>query len=104
MKRKERCEACRFWERTSKGELYPFEGPPDTDEDTGEPLIGQCQRHPPTLVGLLVDRCLKLPLYANNHATHNASTVIRHASRWPVTWIDDWCGEWKPKSAELDTP
>lgn len=99
-KSKKRCETCRFWQRTEKGELYNFEGPPwvSDEVDENDPSfveIGECHRNPPSLSDYLLQLCANTPLHRDKNCSDSPSLRLA-GSAFPATWFFDWCGEWQP--------
>lgn len=43
--------------------------------------VGECRRHPPTIVGALHER------------SEDVNEEVSFMTRWPVIAGDDWCGE-----------
>lgn len=72
--RAERCECCRFWER-------------EEDDKIG---VGDCRRYPPAMALVQTSDCLD-----------DEWTVRRPAYNggFPITFEDDWCGEFQPTAA-----
>ncbi len=69
-----KCEICQFW-----------------DECSSDSAIGTCKRNAPHVVVLDVK--------VDNPALQKFTTEKRATSVWPMTGKDDWCGEFKAKSA-----
>lgn len=70
-----RCDTCRFWQRGNDiGQV--------TSDDHDE---GWCRRHAPHVA-------------APKEGSHSAE----YEARWPVTWANDWCGEYMraPRTAK----
>jgi hypothetical protein len=63
----ERCDSCRYWDLV------------DTDPSPD----GECHRHAPTV--MLCQLTGESPRDAGYHCV------------WPLTWADEWCGEWEPR-------
>lgn len=60
------CETCKFWQ--TKKELP----------------VGRCRRYAPKPIGWIV------PDKGEEHDGEPTSKAM-----WPLTWKDDWCGEWQ---------
>ena len=99
----ESCEGCRFWVRTPDGEVHENDFVGRSDK-TGEVEIGECRRFPPAL---------DFEKWHHDCA-ESRKTVLHHLggipvvdpaaasnacvnSRWPVTAVYDWCGEFRPR-------
>jgi hypothetical protein len=67
----EKCENCKYWKELGKAE---FEG--------GNKKSGQCRRHPP------------------GRFTSDKITKASYMRRFPLSAVDDWCGEYKPGSGD----
>jgi hypothetical protein len=73
--REERCGACKWW----------------TNHDAKNSDLGECRRYPPAM-GLSV-RSFPPPSGPDGPAL---DTVRPQDGGWPLTFPDDWCGEWAP--------
>lgn len=78
----ERCERCRFWDRLRDGNergrgVFDDGNYTVSGEDTG-----RCRRRAPSTSRT------DLPL-----GTDNADAA--QAAYWPVTWSEDWCGDYE---------
>lgn len=85
------CENCRFWVRTQGDEV--------TSDDAAAinvDCIGFCKRLPPAVDFVFLRTLAK----GNNELTPISDRY--DCTIFPVTWADDWCGEYKPKA--LDNP
>ena len=72
------CARCRFWQRLRAD---ADEWGTDHGYDVVDGTTGMCRRFPP--VGRRPDQDTK-----SSHSWDAAK-----AAHWPVTWEDDWCGE-----------
>ena len=82
-----RCETCRFWDA----------GCSSSEHDVGERRSGHCRRHPPVLNLVLVQ-------FEACGDTLGACEAAHAESAWvfPTVAPDDWCGEWRAKTAAAD--
>lgn len=91
----ERCDCCKFWKRLDPmTDMHGDEWGWYTDcggvdwQEPPESYYGWCRRFPPQLVNL---GCPELP--------PGVSVVLRpieHATRFPCTENENWCGEYQP--------
>ncbi len=78
----QQCDGCKFWKHRE-------------DKDDIEP-IGHCRRFPPSLASLEEE--------PGEPAKNAASILEPYHFRFPVTFHDDWCGEFKPKQNSVAPP
>jgi hypothetical protein len=72
------CSACRFWRRLEQdADEFGFA----RDYEVPDGSTGVCRRYPPSTRRADID-----------HASSHSWDAARGAY-WPVTWDDDWCGE-----------
>lgn len=76
------CEDCFFWELLSRWE----------DREIEETTEGYCRRYPPVINQTFVE------INADGDSVQACEESADKCS-WsqPVTFPDDWCGEWKEK-------
>ena len=76
------CCNCRFWDRKFKDQIW----------DHG--FAAECKRYPPVLevreVAIDTER-----IESNGHM------IDPSRFSWPITWENDWCGEFKAANVEL---
>ena len=81
-KRKERCDTCRFWIGLGNSES------------------GKCHRYPP-----VINPAVAAKIAEENPEDDSITLGFEHASpklfHSPVTWDDDFCGEWQAKQVPL---
>lgn len=91
--RAERCERCRFWN--------------DDREPLGFSLIEvtyrQCRRHAPQFLLAQCPESLKMWTYDHGTDEYHAEDVAEAEAigAFPMTYPDDWCGEFKAKEADV---
>jgi hypothetical protein len=102
-----RCDTCQFWDTDDQWSGINSERHPDD-------WIGNCHRNaPPASLGDFEYELLHLlAMIAWDHADEaekekafkdwEESMLV--SSSWPGTHGRDWCGEWKPKAAEILPP
>lgn len=78
--RVEQCGKCRFWDPLRDGDKTGGGVFDDGNYDVHDNGTGRCRRMPPT------SSRSELPLGADAMAAAGAAY-------WPVTWDEDWCGE-----------
>lgn len=93
----DKCENCRFWQRLRPGQVLEWDALPWSDEVDDKVEAGECQRLPPTIIGTILNDSRNLPLYASKNLHIPTFGMIKFASRFPVTFDCDWCGEWKER-------
>lgn len=81
--RPERCETCRFW-NTESNQI--------AQSETNVGGKGTCQRMPP----LISDAYNRALLREAERDVDSEDSEESAGRAWPVTWDDDWCGEWQP--------
>lgn len=70
------CGNCYFWKHAG--------GSLGHDEDGH----GECRRRPPAVIDSLV----------NLHDDPELTTTVWDATRFPISWHQDWCGEYRHKN------
>lgn len=70
----EQCKTCRFWFNYDPGTV---DNPPE---------FGYCRRYPP-----IIDPAMCLTDHSDTQGVAFAAT------RFPVTYFEEWCGEWQSK-------
>ena len=87
-----RCDNCRSWVRLDPGDLYQDEERMLLED--GQSFVGTCRRHPPTVDGTALHHLAVARMARTSHANDDhANAHLWEASRWPVTYEDDWCGD-----------
>lgn len=83
------CNLCRFW----KEDMNHRDA---QDPDFG---FGSCRVKPPTLVECLVNVQIERPSWGSGEVPDDIMDTIAlsRASRHPVTFATDWCGEFAPE-------
>lgn len=66
----EHCKGCRFW----------------LNWDTEDSNLGECHRYPPRMAAVL----------GGGTDGPSAASVRPEDGGWPLTYPDDWCGEFQP--------
>jgi hypothetical protein len=70
----EQCKLCRFW----------------LNWDTEDTNLGECHRFPPRMAATL----------ESSSEGPSATTVRPEDGGWPLTYPDDWCGEFQPRQTQ----
>lgn len=96
-----KCETCEWWDQRHRGDCHKddedlvVEDAPTPPKGEWEPLIvGYCRRLPPTFD---VSRAWA---YSQKHIGPGTVESVGGdciGTRWPTTYLDDWCGEWSPR-------
>lgn len=83
----EQCNRCRFWSEDMN--VRDLEDP-----DFG---FGSCRLKPPTLIDSLVEAQIERPTWGSGETPDDIMDTIElnRATRHPVTFATDWCGEFK---------
>jgi hypothetical protein len=74
----EHCKACRFW----------------LNWDTEDTNLGECHRFPPQMV----------TVRGSGPEGQSTATVRPEDGGWPLTYPDDWCGEFQHSSTRPAPP
>lgn len=80
----ERCDGCRFWDRSSNGNIG--------EDDSSYGDYGACCRHPPQLS----DGYNRLRILETFWADYEEEAKDYTRGVWPETLAENWCGEWQP--------
>lgn len=83
------CRSCIFWRMVSPDDLCEGDSIliDDESDNPQTTVIGECRRFPPTIVnGFLKER-----------EGRSEPANIDHATKFPIIWGYEFCGEHKPK-------